>query len=134
MIFIIVIWMLIRQPHRLHIYNEVKKNQRHTTNIKPNMILPWRRSVWQTKILVIFIYIFIHIWFLVSCVVLILLHFIPGHVYTPNKILMCPQLQGLIGTKMDFTFIYIVSLYCPSCNTSQFQYIIPQNKTFGIYN
>ena len=39
-------------------------------------ILPWRRSVWQTEILVIFIYIFIHIWFLVCCVALVLLHFV----------------------------------------------------------
>ena len=37
-------------------------------------LLPWRRSVWQTEILVIFIYILIHIWYLVCCVALVLLH------------------------------------------------------------
>ena len=35
-------------------------------------ILPWRRSVWQTEILVIFIYIYIYIWFLVCCVAFVL--------------------------------------------------------------
>ena len=38
--------------------------------------LPWWRSVLQTEILVIIIYVFIHIWFLVCCVALVLLHFV----------------------------------------------------------
>ena len=36
------------------------------------------RSILQTGILVIIIYIFIHIWFLVCCVALVLLHSISG--------------------------------------------------------
>ena len=49
------------------------------------LILPWRRSVWQTDILVIFLYIFIHIWFLVCCVALVLLHFVQA-VYYPHEV------------------------------------------------
>ena len=40
------------------------------------MYIPWRRSILQTEILVIIKYIFIHIWFLVCCVALVLLHFV----------------------------------------------------------
>ena len=44
-----------------------------------------------TEILVIFIYIFIHIWFLVCCVALVLLHFvfIICHIFLDAKFLFC---------------------------------------------
>ena len=42
--------------------NEVKKNQRHTINKKPNMYKDINKDNQYFGILVIFIYIFIHIW------------------------------------------------------------------------
>ena len=67
-------------------------------------------SVCKSEILVIFIYIFIHIWYLVCCVALVLLHSLIHqcrYVYIPSKSLLPAKSQAV----MESDFLPLIAKY-----------------------
>ena len=75
--------------------------------------LPWRRFVLQTEMLLIIMYIFIHIWFLVCCVALVLLHSVITYFDARIKISFHRPWSGSIFSASGFLLLHIICFSFP---------------------